>query len=85
MALDGLEGVAQQAAPRQQVYVVKYADDFIISGSSKEVLEEQVKPAVMAFLRERGLELSEEKPRITPIDISFDFLGFNVGNTMASC
>lgn len=78
MALDGLEGVAQQAAPRQQVYVVKYADDFIISGSSKEVLEEQVKPAVMAFLRERGLELSEEKTRITPIDDGFDFLGFNV-------
>nr|WP_159466110.1 group II intron reverse transcriptase/maturase [Scandinavium goeteborgense] len=78
MALDGLEGVAQQVAPRQQVYVVKYADDFIISGSSKEVLEEQVKPAVMAFLRERGLELSEEKTRITPIDDGFDFLGFNV-------
>lgn len=78
MALDGLEGVAQQAAPRQQVYVVKYADDFIISGSSKEILEEQVKPAVMAFLRERGLDLSEEKTRITHIDDGFDFLGFNV-------
>lgn len=78
MALDGLEGVAQLAALRQQVYVVKYADDFIISGSSKEVLEEQVKPAVMAFLRERGLELSEEKTRTTHIDDGFDFLGFNV-------
>jgi RNA-directed DNA polymerase len=32
----------------------------------------------MAFLRERGLELSEEKTRITPIDDGFDFLGFNV-------
>ncbi|WP_414477560.1 group II intron reverse transcriptase/maturase [Photorhabdus khanii] len=78
MALDGLEWVAQRAAPRQKVYVVKYADDFVISGSSKEVLEERVKPAVAAFLRERGLELSAEKTRITHIDEGFDFLGFNI-------
>ncbi|HCA3884011.1 TPA: group II intron reverse transcriptase/maturase [Salmonella enterica] len=78
MTLDGLEEMAQQAAPRQQVHVVKYADDFIISGSSKEVLEERVKPALVRFLRERGLELSEEKTRITHIDEGFDFLGFNI-------
>ncbi|HHR8284196.1 TPA: group II intron reverse transcriptase/maturase [Salmonella enterica subsp. enterica serovar Muenchen] len=78
MALDGLEEVAQQAAPRQQVHVVKYADDFIISGCSKEVLEERVKPALVSFLRERGLELSEEKTRITHVDEGFDFLGFNI-------
>ena len=45
---------------------------------SQEVLELKVKPAVVAFLKERGLELSEEKTRITPIDAGFDFLGFNV-------
>jgi RNA-directed DNA polymerase len=79
MTLDGLEEVAQRAAPRdQKVYVVKYADDFIITGISKEVLEMKVKPAVVAFLKERGLELSEEKTRITCIDEGFDFLGFNV-------
>ena len=37
-----------------------------------------MKPAVVAFLKERGLELSEEKTRITHIDDGFDFLGFNV-------
>ncbi len=79
MALDGLEEVARRAAPRnQKVHVVKYADDFIITGASKEVLEMKVKPAVVAFLKERGLELSEEKTRITHIDDGFDFLGFNV-------
>lgn len=79
MALDGLEDVAQRAATRsQKVNVVRYADDFIITGASKEVLEMKVKPAVVAFLRERGLELSEEKTRITHIDDGFDFLGFNV-------
>jgi RNA-directed DNA polymerase len=51
---------------------------FIITCASKEVLEMKVKPAVVAFLKERGLELSEEKTRITHIDDGFDFLGFNV-------
>ena len=45
---------------------------------SKEVLEMKVKPAVVAFLKERGLELSEENTRITHIDDGFDCLGFNV-------
>ena len=79
MALDGLEAVALAAAPRnQKVHVVKYADDFIITGASQEVLETKVKPAVVAFLAERGLELSQEKTRITHIDEGFDFLGFNL-------
>jgi RNA-directed DNA polymerase len=79
MALDGLEEVARWVAPRnQKVHVVKYADDFIITGASQEVLETQVRPAVVAFLKERGLELSAEKTRITQIDAGFDFLGFNV-------
>ena len=79
MALDGLEEIARRAAPsNQKVHVVRYADDFIITGASKEVLEMKVKPAVVAFLKERGLELSDEKTRITHIDDGFDFLGFNV-------
>jgi RNA-directed DNA polymerase len=55
-----------------------YADDFIITGASKEVLEQKVKPVVTAFLRERSLELSPEKTHITHIEDGFDFLGFNV-------
>ena len=79
MALDGLEEVARRATPsNQKIYVVRYADDFIITGASKDVLEMKVKPAVVAFLKERGLELSDEKTRITHIDDGFDFLGFNV-------
>ncbi|WP_409526567.1 group II intron reverse transcriptase/maturase [Nitrincola sp. MINF-07-Sa-05] len=78
MALDGLEVVAQQAARNQKINVIKYADDFVITGASKEVLEQRVLPAVMEFLGMRGLELSEEKTHITHIDDGFDFLGFNV-------
>ncbi|WP_289481788.1 group II intron maturase-specific domain-containing protein, partial [Klebsiella pneumoniae] len=48
------------------------------SGSSRELLENEVRPLIAAFMRERGLELSEEKTAITHIDKGFDFLGQNV-------
>jgi RNA-directed DNA polymerase len=52
--------------------------DFIITGISKEILETEVKPLVTDFLHERGLELSEEKTKITHIEEGFDFLGQHV-------
>ena len=61
-----------------RVRLVRYADDFIITGSSKELLEKEVKPCVEAFLAERGLQLSQEKTKITHISEGFDFLGQNV-------
>jgi len=62
----------------QQVNFVRYADDFIITGRTKELLETEVKPLVENFLSERGLELSQEKTKITNIADGFDFLGQNV-------
>jgi len=50
----------------------------VITGATKELLEQEVKPIVVAFLRERGLELSQEKTVITHIADGFDFLGQNV-------
>jgi RNA-directed DNA polymerase len=85
IALDGLETVLTErfgstatAIKRLRVRLVRYADDFIITGSSKELLEVEVKPRVEAFLAERGLQLSQEKTRITHISEGFDFLGQNV-------
>ncbi len=43
-----------------------------------ETLETDVKPLITSFLSERGLELSQEKTRITNIKDGFDFLGQNV-------
>jgi RNA-directed DNA polymerase len=57
---------------------VRFADDFIITGSSQQILNDEVKPSVKAFLKERGLELSEEKTRLTHIETGFDFLGQNI-------
>ncbi len=50
----------------------------IVTGCSRELLEDRVKPIIEQFLRERGLELSQEKTTITHIKDGFDFLGQNV-------
>ena len=60
-----------------KIHVVRYADDFVITGVSKEVLEDIVRPWIVTFLSQRGLELSPEKTRVTHIDDGFDFLGWN--------
>jgi RNA-directed DNA polymerase len=85
LALDGLERVLRGRYPKAtalsrkaKVNLVRYADDFIITGSSKELLETEVRPLVESFLKERGLELSPEKTHITRIEDGFDFLGQNV-------
>jgi RNA-directed DNA polymerase len=79
ITLSGLEQVIKSATKlRDKVNVCVYADDFIVTGGTKEVLENKVKPAVEAFLSERGLSLSQEKTKITHIDEGFDFLGMNI-------
>jgi len=85
LALDGMERLLKENFSnterdryRNRVHMIRYADDFVITGTSKELLETQVRPLIVQFLRERGLELSEEKTLITHIDDGFDFLGQNV-------
>ena len=82
MTLDGLENMLSAKFPKSKrrglkMNMVRYADDFIITGNSKEWLENEVKPAVVEFLAERGLILSPEKTKITHIKKGFDFLGWN--------
>ncbi|MBC8747722.1 MULTISPECIES: group II intron reverse transcriptase/maturase [Paraburkholderia] len=64
-------------AKKLKVHVVRYADDFVITGTSQEVLAGEIRPWVEAFLAQRGLRLSEEKTRIVHIDDGFDFLGWS--------
>ena len=84
LALNGLERhikgafPAFQGAHRTKVHVIRFADDFIITGQSKAFLEQEVQPLVEQFLAERGLALSHEKTRITHIEDGFDFLGTHV-------
>src|SRR5579872_4486964 len=80
--LDGLQRLLAERfdTPRSRkrmlkIHLVRYADDFIITGASKVLLEWEVRPLVEQFLKERGLELSPEKTRITQVEDGFDFLG----------
>jgi RNA-directed DNA polymerase len=86
ITLDGLERglmeflrttLGAKASVGAKVNLVRYADDFVVTGSSKEVLETVVRPWLVEFLRERGLTLSGEKTTIVHIDQGFDFLGWN--------
>jgi RNA-directed DNA polymerase len=70
--------VGGSSTPLQAINRIRYNQDFIITGRSKEVLEQEVKPLVEHFLAERGLRLSEEKTVITHIAEGFDFLGWHV-------
>lgn len=83
MTLDGLEAKLAEKFPKAKqrglkMHMVRYADDFIITGHSKAWLENEVKPAVVEFLAERGLVLAPEKTRLTHIKDGFDFLGWNI-------
>src|SRR5260370_35897865 len=66
LSLNGLERVLRERFPQlghgrsALVNMVRYADDFIVTGRSKELLEADVKPLVTEFFKARGLELSQE-------------------------
>jgi RNA-directed DNA polymerase len=78
-ALDGMEEAVKAGTKRSdKVHFIRYADDFIVTGANRELLEQKVKPALTAFLKERGLQLSEQKTVITHIQEGFNFLGHTV-------
>ncbi|MBE6107382.1 MAG: group II intron reverse transcriptase/maturase [Erysipelotrichaceae bacterium] len=87
MTLDGLNRILKKRFTRKhingkwynpKIHMVRYADDFIITGESKEVLENEVQPLIIDFMKSRGLELSSEKTVITNINDGFNFLGCNI-------
>lgn len=86
MTLDGLGKILSEKYPMKissrkpahKVNLIRYADDFVITGRTQELLETEIKPLVEAFLSQRGLSLSREKTKITHIDEGFDFLGQTV-------
>lgn len=81
MTLDGMQKLLNHAFPTHsgcKVNLIRFADDFIITGASQTILEEQVKPLITQFLAERGLTLSAHKTHITHIETGFDFLGKNI-------
>lgn len=85
LVLDGLEKQLRAKYPtktrrarRAKTHMIRYADDVLFTGSSKELLEQEILPLINRFLSARGLELSPEKTRIIHVKDGFDFLGQNV-------
>ena len=87
MVLDGLEKELKKQYHKKtvcgkpyspKVNFIRYADDFIVTGADRELLETGVLPIIREFLSERGLELSKEKTVVTHIEDGFDFLGSNI-------
>ena len=59
-------------------FIVRYADDFVVM-TRTEADALTLKREIAEFLRqELGLELSEEKTLVTPIERGIDFLGFHI-------
>lgn len=77
MVLDGLEKELYNQF-QSKVQFIRYADDFIMIGTSRNELAKMVVPAANAFLSQRGLNLANEKTGIVHIKEGFDFLGWNV-------
>jgi RNA-directed DNA polymerase len=49
LTLDGMETLLVNDFPircRKLVHLIRFADDFIITGKSKEILENEIKPAL---------------------------------------
>jgi len=75
MVLDGLEKyIRQKVKLYRGVNFIRYADDFIVTSPTRQIIEEKIRPAVQEFLALRGLTLSSEKTKITTIDEGFELL-----------
>jgi RNA-directed DNA polymerase len=91
VALDGMErlfgcewpdGRPRSPAHRRGIdkgiSLIRYADDFVVTAPTRDVLEAYVKPRIEGFLRDRGLALNEAKTRLVEVSEGFDFLGFHI-------
>jgi RNA-directed DNA polymerase len=82
MTLDSLEAVLETIATerrrRRALYLIRYADDFVVISKKKRWLREMVRPVLDEFLRVRGMRLSEEKTTLIHLKQGLDFLGFHL-------
>ena len=86
MTLDGIEQILTESFGKKgsktrkgsKVHLIRYADDFLITGKSPEILRTKVMPKVSEFLKERGLALHPAKTKITNIEEGVNFLGHNI-------
>lgn len=68
----------------KQYGFIRYADDIRVTAETKEDIEAIV-PTIEAWLKQRGLELNEEKTKITHLKDGVDFLGFHIRQFKGRC
>jgi len=77
MALDNLEEIVKQASNgHKKVKIIRYVDDFIVTGVTPNQLL-GIQKEINEFLQKRGLTLNMEKTLLTEIESGFNFLGIN--------
>jgi N-terminal domain of reverse transcriptase len=70
--------------PSDKVNYVRYADDFIVTAKNPDILKEKVTPIINAFLAQRELSLSKDKPKLCALKIVLIFSVLMSGNTKVS-
>lgn len=62
--------------PECKYIPIRFADDFVVLCETEED-SKKAKEILKTWLAERGMEFSEEKTNIRPVEEGFDFLGWN--------
>jgi RNA-directed DNA polymerase len=76
LVLCGMEGILEGKYPNEGVKIIRYVDDYLVTGRSKEIME-CVLNDLREFLEIRGLTLSESKTKIVHISEGFNFIGWH--------
>ncbi len=76
IAIDGLENLI--LSKYSNTHFIRYADDVIVLGHSRESLVTIANDIIKPFLSERGLSFSKEKTMISHIEEGFTYLGWAI-------
>jgi RNA-directed DNA polymerase len=69
---------------RNRYGFIRYADDMLVTAETKQDIEAIV-PVIETWLKQRGLELNQEKTRITSAKDGVNFLGFHIRQFKGHC
>ncbi len=77
-AWDNRKRIGQQKKSSKVIHTVVYADDFVVIAKERWIIEELKEVISKWCIEQMGVELSQEKTRITNTKSGFDFLGCNI-------
>ena len=63
------------------IFLLRYADDFIIIAPDKKTMTLELMPRLNVFLQDRGLKLNPVKTKIVTKEEGFNFLGYHIKQT----